>query len=622
MKTRIIDKLSTSGYRRSTDEVWRHYSHYLVTAFGDLLIQDGRNEQVVRQVYCEQRVRSLDQETIEGLIYTLPPAFVDLKNESFPESDVHWGASSISPFILLGHVGTGKSTFLDYMFLCKIPKTDPSVRAIIVNFLKSEDNHDDFSRYLLVRINSELSKIDPHLADIGYGLMEELFASEIASYKSTLRSKQKQEDKISELLSDYVDAHLPGKEGKFKELIRRKIKYLQGKGLKLWIILDNVDQHHSCLQNDALVSAISTASTFHCHLVIVMRYISLATPAAKHTYNSYRPRKLKLSFPDAPTLLKRRLAYFEQLSTEVLDKSLKWTGFTLTVQDLLDDVKKTIDLLSDKEFMDGYLLPLSNFNMRRLLEIVLSIFQSYYFFFDRFNNQRYVPNKVTLKKRFLHAHLLKNEDYFGIERDEKESFVLNLFENENKAFPFNQTIRIRLLQGLMSIGKCTTLSELTRLILGTFNYEEYDLLQAYRAFLKVEMFAIRGDLTREWSDNIFHEGFAREHMFEDLHVSLTHAGSLHYSLLETMEYIEIMRFSTYADEQIVGAIQNDRSNLTIHDRMNATKKFARYFVAEERKEIETGVIDAAKFKSFFGPVGPKIVNAVESGIAEIQRIAS
>lgn len=612
MKNRMIDTFSVESKRRNTDDAWLAFSHYLVTAFGDPLIQEGKSTGEVEQIYCEQRARSLDQKTLDGLIYTLPPAFLHLKDERHAPADVHWGASPNTPFILLGHVGTGKSTFLDYMFLFKLPKENPNIKAIIVNYLKAEDSHEDFSRYLFVRVNSELGKMDKNLAVMNSDLMENLFAEEIASYKATLQTVAQQQ-KISELFSIYVDAHLPGKEIHFKELIKRKIKLLRQKGLEIWIILDNVDQHHACLQNDALMAAVSTSSTFKCHLIIAMRYISLTTPAAGNIISSYRPRKLKLSLPNTAMLLKKRLEYFERISSHILEEPLKWTGYQLTVSDLLADIKRTIDLLTESGFLEKNLLPLANYNMRRVLDIVLSIFQSYYFFHDRFNNQRYVPSKATLIKRFLYAHLLKNEDYFGIERDENESFILNLFENENKTCSCNQTIRIRLLQGLRSIGKTTTLKELTSLLLTTFNYEDYDLLQAYRTFLKLELFALKGNQ----AEAIFHDGFESKHMREEIQVSLTYAGEFHYGLLRRMEYIEIMKFSTYIIDELSHPIQHEKFNTTVNERINSNKKFVKYITGEERKEFESAVLDKEKFSAYFGYIGPLIQQAVDDGAAEI-----
>lgn len=619
MKNRVIDKLLVSGHRHPTDDVWRVYANHLITAFGDLLMQEGLDGKTANKMYCEQRVRELDNEIIESLVYTLPPAFI--KNEKIKSSyysDIHWGASSTSPFILLGHVGTGKSTFLDYTFLNKIPQKDKNIHVAIVNFIKSQDNHDDFIKFLCQNVNEAIENIYPELSDLSYEIFEKLFSKEFASYKSSFTDKDIQNKKINELIADYIDCHLPGKEECFKELIKRKIDYIKSQKKILWIILDNIDQHHSCLQNDALVSAISIATKFGCPLVISMRYISLTTPAAKSVYSSYRPRKLKLSFPDPSILVKKRLEYFKEISQEVLNLDLKWTGGMLKVEDLVLDVENTIGLLSDSSFMSNHLLPLSNYNMRRLLEIFLSVFQSYFFFFDRFNNNRYKANKLTLKKRFIYAHLLKNEDYYGVNRDDKEAFVLNLFENENKSYEYNHTIRIRLLQGLMSVGNTTTLSNLTNLLKSTFDYENYDLLQAYRSFIKSEIFAIKGDLNLSQSEEIFHEGFSEEHMFQQIQISITHAGRYHYDLLQTLEYIEIMKFSTYIPDATYLSIQGEKANEFLNGRASSTKKFISYISKEENFEYKNGVKDYDSYKKYFGKIASMIALATEDSIREIR----
>lgn len=620
MKSRIIDRLSVSSHRRSSDNVWRVYANHLVTAFGDLLIQDGLNHKTASKLYCKQRIRELDNEVIESLIYTLPPAFIDyddIKKTKSPE--IHWGASYRSPFILLGHVGTGKSTFLDYTFLHKIPEKTPNFHAIIINFLYSQDNHDDFVKYLCLEINRQIDEnIDPELADLSYDVFEKLFSKEFASYKASITNKKTQDQKIDELIADYIDCHLPGKEDQLKELIKRKIAYLKKSDMKIWIILDNIDQHHSCLQNDALVSSVSLAAFFNCPLIIAMRYISLTTPAAKNVYSSYRPRKLKLSFPDSSILIRKRLDYLFEISADIWNSELEWTGNQLRVRDLIFDIEDTVKSLADSDFMRNHLLPLSNYNMRRLLEIILSVFQSYFFFFDRFNNNRYLANKATLRKRFIQAHLLKNEDYYGINRDDKETFILNLFENENKSYEFNQTIRIRLLQALMSIGDTATLAELTDLLMNTFKYEEYALLEAYRAFVKSEIFAIRGDLNLNESDKIFHDGFTREHMYQDIKISLTFAGRYHYDLLFTLEYIEIMKFSTYTHDAIYQMIQDENQNKTVNKRNESTNNFVKYISSLEDEELSCCVVDKEMFYNYFGLISPLLSNGVKTGIEAIK----
>lgn len=624
MKARIIDKLSVSSHRQPSDDVWRVYANHLITAFGDLLIQHGMSLEVSQKLYCEHRVRELDNEILESLIYTLPPAFIDKskhdENETSSEytNTVHWGASKNSPFILLGHVGTGKSTFLDHHFLHKFPKENPKFQGIIVNFLESEDNHDDFVRFLCLKVNEHMDLLHPELAEKGLGLIERLFADELASYKASFTDSSYIDTKINGLIADYIDCHLPGKDDFLKEFVKRKIDYIRKeKDKQTWVVLDNIDQLHSCLQNTALVSAVSLAANFGCSLVISMRFMSLTTPAAKSVYQSYRPRKLKLSFPQPRELIKRRLDYFKELADSIICEELAWTGYRLSVTDLIEDINKVVSLITSESFMESDLLPLSNYNIRRMLEIVLTVFQSYFFFFDRFNNMRYSPNKAILRKRFIQAHLLKNEDYFGVNRDDKESFILNLFENENKSYQCNQTIRIRLLQGLMSSGNSTTLKELTKLLLSTFNYNKYDLLQAYRSFLKSEIFAVRGDLNIYHSETIFHEGFSEEHMDQEIQISLTYAGSYHLDLLQTIEYIEIMKFSTYISLDKYLEIQGVEYNKTIEGRRKSTNKFVKYIEAEEKREIDEIVKDKKLFDSHFAIISSLLKRNVKKGFDEI-----
>lgn len=633
MKTRIIE-LSASGSfpsnRLDVDDTWKIFASHLVSSFGDILHQNGYTSDITSNIYCTQRMRKLDETILDSLVFNVPPSFVDelnlfgAKNQedavSFLDNQVHWAASREAPFLLLGFIGTGKTTLLDHYFYDHIPLKSSTEKGIIVNFKLAPDSDDEFIYHLLDSIDVELCKLDESLTVMNRELYEKLFIREIASIKSTLYSIPEQEKKIDELLGNYVTCKVNFKLNYYKELIRRKIDYVRNnKSYRIWIVLDNIDQHFDCLHHRAFINAVSIAWKFACPLIICMRYITLNTPGARETYDSYRPRRLQLSLPDITNLINKRLDYFRIIAKESLMERLKNTGYFKTVGELLEDIAEAVKLLGSQTFLTNFLLPLSNYNLRRLLDILVASFSSYYFYFDRFNNERYRPTISNLEKRFLYSHLLKNSSYYEPDRDAQELFIINLFENENKTAVYNQTIRIRLLQALMSTGRSIIIKQFTSLINKIFDYDKFDILSALRLFKDSQLIAIKPVVNSTNVDYVILHNLNIEDLEStEIEIALTRAGRVHYELIAKLEYVEIMKLSTFIYSDKYREIQGEDNQKTFVQRKKTTLEFLNYLMSEETKEIKEIVKDQKTFNEQFGLVFPSIVTTIRNRLDSLE----
>lgn len=633
MKVRIIDTAAVSSMRLEVDQTWTTFANLLVTAFGDVLRQNGFSKKDTSTVYCPQRVRKFDEKLLDSLIYNVPPAFIshrelfgsprDTEGCTYLDKQrIHWSASKESPFLLLGHIGTGKTTLLDHYFYDYLPEVEQNVRGIIVNFKVAPNSDDGFISYMLEEIDNQMQKLDPTLGNITRELFEKLFADEVAAVRSTIKDPARQDTLIDDLFTEFVLCKIKQDTTKYKTLIEKKIKYLKRKfDLTIWIVLDNIDQHLYCLHHRVFVNAISVAHKLKCPLIISMRYVTFGTPNARETYDSYRPRRLKLSLPDVSQLIENRLKYFDQIAAGVLQTRLKMTGDFHNIEDLRNDIRESARLLKEQKFLNTTLLPIANYNLRRLLDIFLASFQSYYFYFDRFNNERYRPNPASIEKRFLYAHMLKNSNYYDpLPRDEQELFIINLFENENKEAPYNQTIRIRLLQALMSLGKNITMKQYVSYIKTVFNYQEDDILQALRIFLESKLFALKGAVSLSPDDSVLNSGLTADQLGrDDLHIALTYSGRAHYELLYKREYVEIVKFSTYVDEADYIDIQGEENQRFFPKRKKSTHRFLDYLIKQEIIEIEAFVKDQQKFSESFGAIMPSIAKAIRQQLDELEK---
>lgn len=621
MKFRIID-LHNDGVSLDTDNTWLVYANKLFEVFGDITHRNDIKPENFRRLYVRQRVRHLDENFLSSLIFSVPPAFADPKlilpiataiKEGASQLKSPWSSSDSAPFILLGFIGIGKSTYIEHFFLDEVKEIDPNIEGLIIDFKEAPSTPEGFTRHLLDEIDKRLVEIDPNVSANTPESVELLYKDDFAlieSQFSTPGSAQMQKQNLlAATLLKAMQKDIPA----LSDQLLRKIKYLRSKGKVIWLALDNIDQHFYMLHHVAFVEAIAVAYKLGCRLIMSMRYISLQSLAARHVYDSYAPRKLKLSLPDVSQIVKKRIEYFKIENKEFMKEAIEWTGGRLKVQDLAADIESCVALLSEDEFLNSFLLPLANYSLRKLLQLFLTSFQSYYFFYDRFNNERYLPNSKTVKKRFLYAHLLKNSEYYKpFNKDMQEKCIINIFENERKESTCNNTIRLRLLQYLLSKAGSVGLKELTTQIQSTFDYSKEDIAAALQAFLSNELVAITNVIDFGFDTSIIHEKFSVKHLdLEKVGVALSFCGKIHLDLIRSLDYVEIMKFSTYLDEKSRTIVQGEEFQDTVNTRYHGTMVFLDCLAKIERDEHENHVKDFHAFKETYGIIIPSIITSVK-----------
>jgi hypothetical protein len=626
MKLRLTDKTLVPAIRRPVDQTWAVFANYLITAFGDITRQNGLSAEDAELVYCQHRLRELDDQILDSLIYNVPPAFVEevvlkgnLDEDSagkFFDQRLQWRASKDSPFLLLGYVGTGKTTFLDYYFYTHLPRSRTDIVAAIVDFKTAPDTDARFVMHMIEKVDGCLADLQPATSGMTRGILLRLYENEVENIRASISDIELQEIEIDRLFAHILRSKHESDVATYASYVGKKIQLLRKDGKSLWVVLDNIDQHFHCLHHTAFVNAVSQANAWQCPLIIAMRYVTLRTPAARQTYDSFRPRRLKLSFPDVSEMIGKRIEYFKLLADDISAHPLTSTGNTLCVSDLSNEMLTCANLLRKGDFLARFLLPLSNYNLRRLLEILLSAFQSYYFFFDRFNGDRYIPTGRTIWKRFLFAHLLKNNEYYDPYcRNDQEQFVINLFENENPAVVYNQTIRIRILQALMHFGRQITLGSYIEFLRTTYNFNHDEILRALRVFLARELVAVKNVREATLDDTIMHDGPQLGDLDrQDIEIALTYSGRLHYDLLFTLEYVEIMKFSTYVDSTLYVNIQDPKNEASLEKRTKSTRLFVKYLVEQENLELSQCIVDRALVK----PIMSELSALIEERLKEVE----
>jgi len=386
MKNRIVDKLEIRGKRKETDETWDHFANCLFATFSDTEMAPEYFE----QIYTTQRMRKFDERFMDSIIYNIPPAFVPFKHLFDSDSEksayphikgivMDWKGSEEAPLFLLGYVGTGKTTFLKYSFGLKNKlRKDCKIGAAIVNFKVAPSTPDRMLLFIIDSLNTAIDKQFPEVAKVDRQTFNKLFKDEILGLENTIVNKRKLDLATDELLTPFTVCVFQGHYENIVKLVKKKISFLSKNKLikDFWLILDNIDQHYYCLHQRVLISAVALSYDIGCPLIISMRYITLNSPEARDVYASYFPRKLNLSLPDVTSLLQKRAKLLAEELIPFSNIKLKLTGYQNTIADLWNDLEKVLGLLPNSNVLMDFMFPLSNFNMRRLLQMVLNCFQS------------------------------------------------------------------------------------------------------------------------------------------------------------------------------------------------------------------------------------------------------
>jgi len=573
-------------------------------------------------------MRDYDNALIKSLIYSAPPAFFDNRilfgedkekiASAFMRSTIAgWQPSKHSPFLLLGFIGTGKSIFLDYYFYVLGPE-EASIQACICDLLSAPTTKDRFIMRILLDVNRRIDFLCPENKDVSVEMLKRVFKNEVLAIQQTFSDAKEGDTALSEFFRPFPTCETAEDLIHFRILVKSKLEYMMKKiELKqFWLILDNLDQHYHFMSPDVFTEALSLAEDLRVPIVIAMRYVTLDTVAARETWDAHQPRRLNLSLPEPLSLITKRVHFLSNDLGEILDKPLEIDGESTTVRELLGDVTDTLAVLRESKDFRDFIVPLSNYNMRRLLEMLLVSFQSRYFYYDYFSGKRSTMTHGNVMTRFIQSQLLRNARFYSPDSHGDDKFLINVFENEDQDVPGNQLIRVRLLQSASNLGQNTTLSRYYGYINSVFNYDKQSLLSCLNTLLKHQLIAIQDKKRSGLIINIGEEGLEEKHLtLSHLYIALTYAGFAHLKFAQELAYLEIVKFSTYVYAHEAQTIQDVRRQTKFSDRAPATIKFLDYLIQEENKERNELVHDIEKYDRDFPrlvtEMAPKIVSKLD-----------
>jgi len=399
-------------------------SHKDIVSLVKELIEKRRNED---ELLCEYEVESIDR---------LPQEIAHLPSER--------------PFIVLGEVGRGKSSFLKYLRFVAAKKALKHYIQIEINFLDRPDNADEIPQFVYSEIERQLREnyqIDTNENKTVRGVLH----SEIQRLKKTPKGvlyseneeayRKMEVDEIEKILSDR------------HQYLGKVIHHLKkGRNCSIALFFDNLDRRQTDLQESAFLKASAIARDWVSLVFICLRPSTYYNSQRDGVLDTIAPITFTVGHPDLSLVLKKRFAYAKRISEgETLDENLFRSVPSKDISLYLPKVAKIFGSCEFAAWKRRGIIPLledvSNGNIRKLLDLAKRILSSGHLDTKKILNKIETTGNYFIPD-FEGVKVLLYGDYMNY--DSSKSPFINLFDIQNNEAT-EHFIRIGILHYLAKI---------------------------------------------------------------------------------------------------------------------------------------------------------------------------
>jgi GTPase SAR1 family protein len=350
---------------------------------------------------------------------TLIPA---VKKEKI-SSDLLADSLSRRPILLLGDVGVGKSTFLQYLAVIEAKEEFKNSVLITLNLGSRGALSKNFKSFVVPEIERQL--LDVHEIDVyDRAIVRATYDSELRRFKRSIHGDLEDTD-LSAFRTEERKMLARHLEDSFTHIGRVLEHVAKGRKKQVVIFIDNVDQRSESDQQEAFLVGQALAENWPCVVFITLRpetfYLSHRTGAL----SGYHPRAFTIAPPRIDRVLKRRLEFARKIcSGRIAASALSQTsGVQLQSLDLL--IEAFLDSIDSNSELIEFLENISGGNVRLTLDLVRGFFgsghvdtQSIVEIMRRQGDYR-IPYH-----QFLRAVMFGDHEFY----DPETSPILNLFD--------------------------------------------------------------------------------------------------------------------------------------------------------------------------------------------------
>lgn len=368
------------GYPQSAERnIFQNELSYVLDYVWQVMSQDEGSSDFVNNCYVSPDshndtialVRELiAKRTAEDAILTKH----DIRNiDSLPQQLAH--LPSEKPFVILGQIGRGKTSFLKYLRHVAARELLAGFIQLDINFIDRPDDASQIPAYVYDEIERQL------LSLYGIDIRDDRFVRgvlhfELQRLKNTPRGKATSEDasRYKEFELNEIDKII---EDRHAYLTRVFHHLKKGRRCSVAIFMDNLDRREAELQEQAFLRASAMARDWASLTFICLRPDTFHRSREGGVLDTIAPTTFTVGHPDLSLVLKRRFAYARSIASGERLTSATVDGYNPQICMKLPDVAL---LLGSCEFaarkrhgIVPILEAVSNGNIRRLLDFARSV---------------------------------------------------------------------------------------------------------------------------------------------------------------------------------------------------------------------------------------------------------
>jgi len=215
------------------------------------------------------------------------------------------------PFVVLGEVGRGKSSFLKYLRLVAARDSLKNYIQIDIDFLDRPDSAEEVPDFIYGEIERQLRE-KYHVDIYEDGFVRGVLHGELTRLRKTPKGKlyEGDEKRYREFEVDHIDSVVKNRHSYFT-MVMHHLK--RGRRCSLAIFFDNLDRRVEPLQEAAFLKCSAMARDW-CSLVFVcLRPTTSYKSQQSGVLDAIAPKTFTVSQPDLALVLKKRFTYAKEL---------------------------------------------------------------------------------------------------------------------------------------------------------------------------------------------------------------------------------------------------------------------------------------------------------------------
>ena len=276
--------------------------------------------------------------------------------------------SSEKPIVVLGDVGSGKTTFLNYLRKIEAPETLDKYIQIEINFLDRPSSAAEVADYIYAEIDRQLQK-SPHKIDIlDDKLTRGALNADLNRFKNSSEAKAHPQG-----TQEYVNAELEyinTIRSNRHDFFKRIFKHLRGSHkYSLALFFDNLDRRLQSIQDEAYLRASAIARDWASLVFLCLRPATFHTSSEAGVLDSVAPKLISITNARADFVLVRRLKFAKRYMTDSMHPSNSIGNVSTFLDCLIESFRQKPQLVAVFESV-------ANGNTRDLIKYVYNFLTS------------------------------------------------------------------------------------------------------------------------------------------------------------------------------------------------------------------------------------------------------